>query len=126
MNIFTQTCDAPVSKYWKISVLVFILLLVVIGMTGCGTQTVYVKQTEYVYTPIPKRLTKKCVPEAPVPISTYIKMDRDKKEETDLNYSGSLLGTISKCNDQLKEIDQFDADQQKLIQEKNDAAKKTS
>lgn len=80
-------------------------------LVGCGTTskvtTVELKQTEFIYADVPKRLVEPCIPERMMNKESYLKLLPHEKEKVQAEYIITLYGVIKTCNDQLKEIDKL-------------------
>lgn len=94
-------------SFMKVVSLFFVCIMLAMA-TGCATNQVeYKEKVVYKETQIPTSLLKKCQATVPPNAKNYVASNWDKKEETLIVYSQSLLKDIADCNSQIKGINDF-------------------
>ena len=89
--------------------------------TGCATNQVeYKEKVVYKTTTIPSSLLAKCKATVPPKVKEYVASTWDKKEETLIVYSQSLLKDLADCNSQIDGIAVFVTKNNEAIKALND------
>ena len=109
----------------------FIVLLIAIFITGCGTivkteiKEVPVYQIETVYVTVPTHLLKLNTIPSPPKKSVYINSSSDMKEDLMIRYSQSLISELRMCVADKKSITNI-MDEKMKAGEERDKTKKES
>lgn len=95
----------------SILVRMFVFVLTVFIVVGCGSAPIkeVVTETKYRAVTIPDGLLVSCSKPLPPNKDNYASLSVDLREEVLIDYSISLLSEIDKCNKQIKKIATFQA-----------------
>ena len=109
----------------------FIVLLIAIFITGCGTivkteiKEVPVYQIETVYVTVPSHLLKLNTIPTPPKKSVYIKASSDMKEDLMIRYSQSLISELRMCVADKRSITNIMNEKMKAGEERDKANKES-
>lgn len=88
-------------KHW-------LILLLAVFLTACGSTPTYnkveVQKVEYTKKRIPDDLLEYSIPEKPISVEEYMKLDPKERERWLADYNVSLLLTIQESNARIKKI----------------------
>jgi hypothetical protein len=104
--------------------LLFIYLAVIIGvtqLTACANKEVIREEVEvinYVVVDIPNSYLQKCPITPPFTSTTYIALDREKKEKILFDLTASLYTDLKNCNDQIESLNKLYLEKKKLYEQR--------
>lgn len=89
----------------------FLSIVLLYTLTGCGfapkTNTIEITPTKIEVVKIEEELLTPCIPERPMNVDTYLKLEPHERESYLTTYSTTLMLTIKECNIKLKKIKEF-------------------
>lgn len=97
------------------------MAMLAVLLTGCGaTKEIVVTKVEYRVVKTPEHLLQPCAStKPPAKPSVYAKLSADEKEKLTTEYIVELHGDISRCNNSISSIKDFQEKEVKNIEGKN-------
>lgn len=111
------------SSFFKLFLL---LIFCMLFLAGCATKENIVIKTEYEYVTyeLPKEITTSCRPEKPMSNEAYSKLSSEDRESYLGTYVVSLLGELKKCDNKIRNIEEFISRNNKINGERNNGGER--